>query len=218
MTGSHLLDAIGLLDDELIREAEEYQPPRRDYSGWIGLAASFAVVLTLGYALSHLNLGMGGGAAPKNEMSGGAASAPAASQGGTVEAPPPGSLEGIPQGGGDWGEPGSPGAADSSCAGMESQEPGANGGGSVTGDWLCAIRADGIVYRATNEYIRLEPEESDIRYTTSFISGSEPEEDGQANFLPVGIAYVVLDDGTAAVYHEDNDTWCVFDSVPPREK
>ena len=88
MNAEHLLDAVGLLDDDLIREAEEYQPPRRDYSTWTGLAASFAVILTLGYALTHLNLGMGGGAAPENQVSGGAAGAPAGSSGWTAEAPP----------------------------------------------------------------------------------------------------------------------------------
>ena len=95
---------------------------------------------------------------------------------------------------------------------LEPTSPGASG------DWYFALRVDGTVYRATNEYIHLEPEESDIRYTTSFINSSEPEEDGQANFLPVGIAYVVLDNGTAAVYQEDTGSWRVYDSIPPWEK
>ena len=51
MNTEHLLDAIGLLDDDLVREAEEYRRPRRDYSRWISLAAGFAVVLTLGYGV-----------------------------------------------------------------------------------------------------------------------------------------------------------------------
>ena len=217
MNPEHLLDAIGLLDDDLIREAEAYRPPRRDYSRWLSLAACLAVVLTLGYALTHLNLGMGGGAAPENQMSGGAASAPSGSCGATVEGPPPASTEGTDgssmQGGGDWPEPSSPDAA-------APQEPGANGGSSVTGDWLPAIRVDGVVYYwDTKEYIHLEPEEYDIRYTTSFINSWEPEEDGQANFLPIGLPYVVLDNGTVAVLHnEETNTWEVYDSVPPWEK
>ena len=50
MNTEHILDAIGLLDDDLIREAEEYSRPRvrHSYGTWLGLAASFAVVLTLG--------------------------------------------------------------------------------------------------------------------------------------------------------------------------
>lgn len=213
MNAEYLLDAVGLLDDGLLREAEEYRPPRRDYRPWIGLAACLAVVLTLGYALTHL--GMGGGA-PKNEMSGGAANAPSGSCGG-AEAPPPELTEGPDgsnlQGGGDWAEPGSSDAA-------APQEPGTNGSGSVTGDWLPAIRVDGVVYYwDTKEYIHLEPEEDDICYTTSFINSWEPEEDGQANFLPIGLPYVVLDNGTVAVLHnEETNTWEVYDSVPPWEK
>ena len=88
----------------------------------------------------------------------------------------------------------------------------------ASGDWYFALRVDGVLYQATDKYIHLEPEESDIRYTTSFINSSEPEEDGQANFLPVGIAYVVLDNGTAAVYQEDTGSWRVYDSIPPWEK
>ena len=103
-------------------------------------------------------------------MSGGAASAPSGSCGATVEGPPPASTEGTDgssmQGGGDWPEPSSPDAA-------APQEPGANGGSSVTGDWLPAI----------------------------------------------GLPYVVLDNGTVAVLHnEETNTWEVYDSVPPWEK
>ena len=49
MNTEHILDAIGLLDDDLIRGAEEYSRPRAsfDYRRWIGLAASFVVVLAL---------------------------------------------------------------------------------------------------------------------------------------------------------------------------
>lgn len=76
MNAEHLLDAIGLLDDELIREAESYRRPKRNYKPWIGLAACLAVVLTLHYGLTHIGMG-GGSAAPGNSASGG--SAPAAS-------------------------------------------------------------------------------------------------------------------------------------------
>lgn len=215
MNTEYLLDAIGLLDDDLIREAETYAVPKRqvNYSRWIGLAACFAVVLALGYGVTHLRMG---GAAPGNTASGGAASAPAGSCGGMDELPPDSSA---PQNGGDWAEPGSPNGSGSSDNAMP-QEPGANGEGSLTGDWLPAIRVDGVVYYwDTREYIHLEPEEDDIRYTTSFVNSWEPEEDGQANFLPIGLPYVVLDNGTVAVLHnEETNTWKVYDSVPPWEK
>ncbi len=98
MTGEHLLNAMGLLDDDLIQEAEEYRRSRRGGGPWLGLAASFAVVLVLGYGA--VRLGTVGGA---NNMSGGA-SAPAASApaGGEPSASAPLSPEGgdsLPWGG-----------------------------------------------------------------------------------------------------------------------
>lgn len=190
MNAEYLLDCVGMLDDGLIREAEEYRRPRRNYSRWISLAACLAVALTLGYGVTHMGMG-GGGAAPEGWSGGAAENRPAASA--------PAEL---------------PTATDDSSQGGGSPDLSAPG----SADWLSAIRVDGVVYWATNEYIHLEPEEDDIRYTTSFINSAEPEEDGQANFLPVGRAYVVLDNGTAAVYQEDNDTWRVFDPVPPWEQ
>lgn len=74
MTGSHLLDAIGLLDDDLIQEAEAYRRPKRNYRPWLGLAACLAVVLTLRWGLSHIGMG-GGSAGPSTPMN----STPAAS-------------------------------------------------------------------------------------------------------------------------------------------
>ena len=46
MTSEHILDAIGLLDDELVREAEEYRRPRArfDCRRWGSLAACCALV------------------------------------------------------------------------------------------------------------------------------------------------------------------------------
>ena len=51
MSREHLLEAIGLLDDDLIREAEEYRRSRRNYRPWISLAACLVVVLALVYLL-----------------------------------------------------------------------------------------------------------------------------------------------------------------------
>ena len=54
MTREHLLEAMGLLDDDLIREAEE--PVRRkkwNREAWLSLAACLAIVLTIGYGAVH---------------------------------------------------------------------------------------------------------------------------------------------------------------------
>lgn len=207
MNAEYLLDAVGLLDDDLLREAEEYQPPRRDYRPWISLAACLAVVLTLGYALTHLNLGMGGGAAPENQMSGGAANAPSGSCGATVEGPPPASAEGTDgsglQGGGDWPEPSSPDAA-------APQEPGA-----VGGDYCPAIMVDGVVYWSTDTPVPGEVEESAIRTVTSYTDGV-PEEDGQTNFdRGLTTQYAMTDMGLVVLIDRE---WILFDPVPPWEK
>lgn len=209
MNAEYLLDAVGLLDDGLIREAEEYQPPRRDYRPWIGLAASFAIVLTLGYALTHL--GMGGGAAPENQASGGAANAPSGSYGG-AEAPPPASTEGPDgssmQGGGDW-PAGSPGAG-SSSDNAAPQEPGA-----AVGDYCPAIMVDGVVYWSTDTPVPGEVEESAIRTVTSYTDG-QPEEDGQTNFdRGLTARYAMTDMGLVVLIDQE---WVLFDPVPPWEK
>lgn len=203
MNAEYLLDAVGLLDDGLLREAEEYQPPRRDYRPWIGLAACFAVVLTLGYALIHL--GMGGGA-PGNQMSGGAASAPAGSYGG-AEAPPPELTEGPDgsslQGGGDWAEPGSSDAA-------APQEPGA-----AEGDYCAAIMVDGVIYWSTDTPVPGEVDESAIRTVTSYID-TVPEADGQTNFdRSLTTRYAMTSEGLAV---QTGQEWILFDPVPPWEK
>lgn len=208
MNAEYLLDAVGLLDDDLLREAEEYSRPRRDYRPWIGLAASFVVVLTLGYALTHL--GMGGGA-PKNEMSGGAANAPSGSYGGDGVPPleeyrPPASAEGPDssmQGGGDWAEPGSSDAA-------APQEPGA-----VGGDYCAAIMVDGVVYWSTDTPVPGEVDESAIRTVTSYTDG-QPEEDGQTNFdRDLTTQYAMTDMGLVVLIDRE---WILFDPVPPWEK
>ena len=75
MNAEYLLDAIGQLDDDLVREAERYRRPKVRYGRLMGLAASFAVVIALGYVLTHIG-GMNGGSAP-SLSSGGSSSAPA---------------------------------------------------------------------------------------------------------------------------------------------
>ena len=71
MNAEFLLDAIGQLDDALIREAERYRPKAR-YGRMLSLAASFAVVILLAYGVAHIRMGgMSGGAAPALSFPGG---------------------------------------------------------------------------------------------------------------------------------------------------
>ena len=199
MNPEYLLDAMGLLDDDLIQEAEQYQrrKPRINYSRWLAWAASFAVVIVLGYGVTHIGMG-GGGSAPNGGASTGGAAASGCE-----------SMQNAPS---------ATDSPDDSDQAFVPEEPSNGAGGTQAGDWYLALMADGTVYWATEEYIDLDPEEDDIRYTTSFINSVEPEEEGQANFLPVGTAYVVLDNGIAAVYQEDTGSWRVYDSVPLWEK
>ena len=83
MTSEQLLDAIGLLDDDLIQEAERFSPRRGQvHAGrWLGLAASLLVVMGLGYGVLRLGLSnkTSGSGADQWYAGGGAASAPAGS-------------------------------------------------------------------------------------------------------------------------------------------
>ena len=91
MTSEQLLDAIGLLDDGLIQEAERFSLPRRQahMGQWLGLAASLALVVGLGYGAIRLGLAggtSGSGADQWSSAAGGAAnSAPAGSSGQGIE-------------------------------------------------------------------------------------------------------------------------------------
>ena len=52
MTREHLLEAMGLLDDDLIKQAEEPVSRKKwNRESWISLAACLAIVLTIGYGL-----------------------------------------------------------------------------------------------------------------------------------------------------------------------
>lgn len=204
MTPEYLLDAVGLLDDDLILEAESCAAPRRQstYRSWMTLAASVAVVIALGYALTHIG-GMGGGAAP--EFSGGAAGAGNSENQATD---------------GPWGQDSSTGesidpsspepgdSVDSPLQGADPGEPNAPGRGPEA-ERIFAVLADGTVYQATEEYVLPEPAENAVQYT---ISGGAEEDD---NFLPAGTAYVMLEPGVAAVRVEETGPWQIFISVEP---
>lgn len=86
MNAEHLLDAMGLLDDDLVREAEQYSPskPKIHYKTWLSWAACFAVVLVLGYGITYLKSSGGTGF---HQFTNGAASMPSASDS-LGEAPP----------------------------------------------------------------------------------------------------------------------------------
>ena len=132
MNAGDILDAIGLLDDSLIQEAEEYSRPRKQagYRPWISLAACLAVVIALGYGavrLTYLGGGNGSGAAP-----GQAGCASNESQGGL--APPPGSgIDNTPS------EDQAPDSAEPALP--EEVDQSVNGGGHRP-----AIMVDGILY------------------------------------------------------------------------
>lgn len=194
MTSEHLLDAIGLLDDGLIREAEAYQPPRRDYSRWISLAASAAVVLTLGYGAFQLkDIGMGGGAAPENQGSGGAAGAPGSSVG----------IQGVPSAGVE--------SPDNSFAGGASDmelPPAAEPADPCLPEETenLAVLIDGGLYRSTGESVRLSPDEGEVRYGLSWVIEesweSSPEPDRR---------WLMLEDGRAAVLWDVEEwEWLIF--------
>ena len=153
MNTEYLLDAIGLLDDDLIQEAETAQKRRSGYRGWTSLAACLAVVLVLGYVLTHIRLGGKNTASP-----------------GVSPMPPAGSNAS----GNSFPEPGD---ADSS-AGFE-VPPSAEG--PAEHDFCAAIMVDGLLYWSTGTPVPGEPDPSIIQTVTSY-TDTQPEEDGQTNF------------------------------------
>ena len=94
MTREHLLEAMGLLDDDLIQEAEK--PVRRkkwNREAWVSLAACLAIVLTIGYGVvrngwwsANSSSGSASAGATAEDWSG-AAGGSAPSSSGTVTSP-----------------------------------------------------------------------------------------------------------------------------------
>lgn len=215
MSAEHILDAVGLLDDELIQEAETYtvRKQRTNYRRWMAWAASFAVVLVLGYGLTHLGMGGGGngGAATSSNGASGAASMPtapirpsAASGGGTAGEGLNGSdkIPGIAMG---------PGTAEDPC--LDPSQP-LDSTSPSGGDWWAAIMVDGVLYWSTETPILGEVDESVIRTVTSYTDG-QPEEDGQTNFdRDLTTRYAMTRDGLVVQIEGE---WILFDPVPPWE-
>jgi len=212
MNSEFLLEAIGLIDDELIADAErrpERKPiPLPKILGW---AACLAVVIVLGYGASHLDIGMGGGNSAAPAASSPAASAPAASTP-AAGAPMPGGI-GVPGIGG-----GNAPAAAPEPQTPEAGEPSASAGGSTPQDGNPnevprAIRVDGMVYWSTGAPVPLEPEPSEVR-TSDTYAGGTPEEDGQNNFSQEPVQYVKTDMGLVVLMDEE---WVLFTPFPPEE-
>lgn len=173
MSAEHLLIAIGLLDDDLIQEAERVRRP--NYGKWIAWAASLALVIALGYGITHPGAGGGTGGASGNAGNG--------MQSADGEMLPSEEYSGS---GADTPCPESP---DLPNDGAEDMEP--------------AIMLDGILYYSTGLTVEEEINEADIQAVTSY-TNAVPEMDGQTNFsqdlsakyarLPEGLA--VWMDGT----------------------
>lgn len=166
MNAEYLLDAIGQLDDDLVQEAERYRRPKARYGRFMGLAASFAVVIALGYVLTHL--GMGGGAPG---FSGGNGMAPAngggASPGGYTGASSAVNGEGAPLEPDAAGDslPNGSWSAGSSAVGAET--PGdspASGDPQETSRGTIFVRGDrgGGVYVLSGEVLAEKPEEVEL--------------------------------------------------------
>lgn len=211
MTREHLIDAIGLLDDELIREAEEYSHPRRqiDYRPWISLAACLAVVVTIGYGVAHLQ--MGGG----SSMNGGAASRPAASNGAS-QGTGPADMEALPPSGEDLNcgtdSPQAPDAEPDSSGGFDVPS---SAGGPAEHDFCAAIMVDGLLYWSTDTPVPGEPDPSIIQTVTSY-TDTQPEEDGQTNFdRGLTTRYAMTDLGLVVLIDHE---WVLFDPIPPWER
>lgn len=208
MNAEHILDAMGLVDDDLIQEAERYSRPRgrMAHREWLGLAACFTVVVALVYGLAQL--GMSGG----NGYSGGMA----------TEGWPASSAPNTPAGGTAGGNMAPPEEADGSLgdgdtcplpepdsSGQREEQPGWIPGGEGFCD---AIMVGGILYCSTGEVVAVAVEESEIRTVVSY-TNTLPEMDGQTNFShDLAARYAMTDQGLVV---EMEEQWVLFDPVTP---
>ncbi len=196
MNSEFLLRAIGLIDDELIADAER-RPAKKSpipLPKILGWAACLAVVIVLGYGVTQLRMG---GMAGAGNSAAPAASAPAAS---TPAARTPAAST-------PAAEPPMPEAPAAS-------EPGASAGGNEPQEGnRRAIRVDGTVYWSTDAPVPLEPEPDEIRTSDAYTDGT-PEEDGQNNFSHEPVQYVKTDMGLVVLIDEE---WVLFTPFPPEE-
>lgn len=200
MNAGDILDAIGLLDDSLIQEAEEYSRPRKQagYRPWISLAACLAVVIALGYGavrLTYLGGGNGSGAAP-----GQAGCASNESQGGSAP----------PQGAGSDNAPSEDQAPDAAEPALpEETDQSVNGG-----EHRPAIMVDGILYWSTGVPAAETVDEGGVRTATSYIN-TVPEMDGQTNFSQDLSARYAMTSQGLAVWMDGE--WILFEPAAPEE-
>lgn len=203
MNTEHLLDAIGLLDDDLIQEAERYSRPKAsaDYSRWLGLAASFVVVIALGYLLRNgIFMGGGNSAAPGNTASGGMENQGAAS---TATGSSTGE-DTFPDYAGDLNQE----TYEPEPEEMDPDIPGQSGASP-------AIMVDGVLYWSTGVPVPGEVDESVLQPVTGYTSAL-PEMDGQTNFSQdLSARYAMTDLGLVVLMDGE---WILFDTVPPWER
>lgn len=204
MTSEHLLDAMGLLDDDLIQQAEDYRPGARSSGrrAWMSLAACFALVLILGYGLTHLR--MGGSSSQPGAANGGAqnaptSSAPAAGAPTSGEPAPADGEQDVPAGEGENSCPEAPASPD-----IQGGLP----NGLPAGSFRPAIMVDGTLYYSTGTPIPGEVDESAIRQVTAYIN-TLPQMDGQTNFSEdLSARYAVTDLGVVVLIE---DEWILFE-------
>ncbi len=77
------------------------------------------------------------------------------------------------------------------------------------GDYQATINVNGTNYYSTDEVVKIEVDDSVIRYTTSYAENGVPAKDGEANFnRDTGTPYAVLEDGTVVVLIDNK--WIEF--------
>ena len=208
MTAEHILDAIGLLDDDLILEAEGYAAPKaRSWRRWTALAASFAVVILLGYGAVRLGVIGGGSKGMSGAGMNGGTDRPSGSVFDEADGPlfePAGGAEEPPQGNGvgsvqpgDWGLAGGNDAVQ-----------------SPEGEGRPAIMVEGVLYWSTGVPLSGEVDEGAVRTVTSYTSAL-PEMDGQTNFSQdLSARYAWTVQGLAVQVEGE---WILFSPEPPPE-
>ena len=189
MNAECLLEAIGLIDDDLIAGAMEaparQAAPRPRRRRWAALAACLALAAALGrFALPAMTGGMIG-----SDSTGDAASPNSGSVGGGAGP----SLDGA--------------AGEEDSAGQAApEEPGCDSE-SAAGDRSFAVMVD------TGRVLAGEVDPSDIRGNTVYADAALPEAEGEANFTG-SCPYALTADGAAVLMDGE---WVLFSPTPPWE-
>lgn len=201
MNVEHLLDAIGLLDDDLVQKAERYRHsrPKNPYKTWLSWVACFAVALVLGYGITHLKAGGGTSTAPDQFNGGTAGGTPSASV----------TSDGCAPGDSYAGEE-MPSTENGNSVSGETPEPDAPG--APLGGELCpAIMVDGVLYQSTGRQVPAEPDPGAVQTVVSYTSGT-PEMDGQTNFSQdLSAQYAMTGLGLAVLIDGE---WTLFEPIP----